>query len=130
MALLILWEVHHNMDFPTQGAGNDRSAVLTGFTKRLRAQVKKDDELSHWLECKDVQQPLSPGLRDTHHLRWSVRIWRPAAGEPRGWYEEFTARWRNYLATQTLQLQFPVPSPAAPDWSLSSAQYPCRPQQC
>ena len=127
MALLLLWEVNHGVPFPTQGAGDDRAAVLTGFTKRLRAQVKKHDELSQWLECKDVQQPLSPGLRDSHHFRWSVRIRRPPAGEPQGWYAEFIVRWRTYLATQVHQLQRPRPIPTADGEISTSSPGPVAP---
>ena len=124
MALLLLWEVHHDMAFPTQGDGHDRTAVLTGFTRRLRAQVQKDDELSGWLNCKDVQEPLSPGLRDTHHFRWSARVRRPPAGEPQGWYQEFTARWRAYLATQAPQPRPPSSQSRPPGDVASSSSTP------
>ena len=114
MALLILWEIDHDMPFPTQGDGRDRAAVLTGFTKRLQARVKKDDVLSAWVTWKDVQAPLSPGLEDSHHCRWSVRVRPPRGDEPQGWYEEFIRRWRAYLETQAAPRSRPVPSPALP----------------
>ena len=99
MAVLLLWEVGHGRPFPTRGGG-ERSAVLLGFTRRLRARVGADEELRQWMVCQDVQQPLAPGLADTHHFRWSVRIVPPAPAEPQGWYVEFTTRWRAFLGTQ------------------------------
>ena len=101
MALLLLWEIDHSRPFPTQGDGNDRAAVLEGFTKRLQSRVATDPELSQWLTHRSMQQPLAPGLADTHHTRWSLCICRPPASEPQGWYEDFVSRWREYLATQT-----------------------------
>ena len=95
MALLLLWEVDHGRPFPTRGGG-ERSAVLLGFTRRLRARVGADEELRQWMVCQDVQQQLAPGLADTHHFRWSVRIVAPAPAEPQGWYVEFTTRWRAF----------------------------------
>ena len=97
MALMLLWEVEHGRSFPTVGA--DVSNNLTGFTRRLLRRVAEDDELKLWLTTKEVQQPLAPGLPDSHHTRWSVRICPPPAGEPQGWYEEFTRRWRQYLGS-------------------------------
>ena len=114
MALLVLWEVDHDVAFPTQGDGSDRAAVLTGFTRRLQARVKKDDVLSAWLTWKVVQAPLSPGLEDSHHCRWSVRVRPPRLDEPQGWYVEFTARWRAFLANLTTPRQRPSSSPASP----------------
>ena len=95
MALLILWEVDHQRDFPKQG-GAGFSAALAGFTRRLLRQVEREPQLS-WLESQDMSLPLSPGLAPTHHRRWAVRVAAPAPGEPQGWYEEFSARWRAYL---------------------------------
>jgi uncharacterized protein YbaR (Trm112 family) len=96
MALLILWEVDHGRAYPSHG-GEGLSGALTGFTRRLQERVAKDEELSGWLGWKDVQAPLSAGLAPSHHRRWAVRVLAPVEGEPRGWYEEFVARWRAYL---------------------------------
>jgi hypothetical protein len=115
MALLLLWEVDHAQPFPTMGDATDRAAVLTGFTRRLQARIAADDELSQWLLCRDLQQPLAPGLADTHHRRWSVRICRPKAGEPQGWYDDFVSRWRSYLATQARPHVQPQAASASPD---------------
>ena len=76
MALLLLWEVDHGRPFPRQG-GSGPSAALTGFTRRLKAKVEADAELSGWLQCKYMQRPLAPGLPASHHSRWSVRVVRP-----------------------------------------------------
>lgn len=96
MALLILWEVDHGMPFPSL-AGSSGAGLLTGFTRKLKAQVLADPELTAWLTCRAIQVPLSPGLPATHHMRWSVQIVGPAAGTPREWYDLFLARWKEYL---------------------------------
>ena len=96
MALLILWEVDHQQEFP-RGGGDGASVVLAGFTRRLKQQVVQDPELSAWLECRAMQKPLSPGLPASHHARWSVRVRPPGPSEPQGWYVEFTRRWRLFL---------------------------------
>ena len=125
MSLLLLWEVDHDRPFPTQGDGSDRAAVLTGFTRRLQSRVAADEELSRWLTSRYMQQPLAPGLAVTHHHRWSLRVCRPPASEPQGWYDEFTSRWRAYLATQMYPQQSthsqPFPPPAAATASSSPA---------
>ena len=124
MALLILWEVDHGRPFPTQGDGTDRAAVLVVFSRRLQARAAAHDELSQYLQYCDKQQPLAPGLGDTHHRRWSVRIRPPRRNEPQGWYTEFTARWRAYLATHLPAARQPQPRPtthAGPDDSTSSS---------
>lgn len=100
MALLILWEVDHGVPFPSTG-GAGHSQVLVGFTRRLQRRVAADSELSRWLVWADRQQPLAPGLLASHHCRWSVRVVRPCPSEPQGWYDEFVARWRAYLETQS-----------------------------
>jgi hypothetical protein len=96
MALLLLWEVDHQRAFPRSG-GEGTSAVLLGFTRRLKQRIKQDAELCQWLECRDMQKPLAPGLPASHHFRWSVRVVPPAASEPQGWYEDFAQRWRAFL---------------------------------
>ena len=65
MALLILWEVDHGQNFPTQ-AENTPASRLLGFTRRLKRQVSADAELREWLVCKDLQLSLSPGLPPSH----------------------------------------------------------------
>jgi hypothetical protein len=99
MALLILWEVDHGMPFPTMAAGG-LSDTLMGFTRRLLAQVRADEELGAWLVSREMQLPLAPGLVATHHTRWSLRVVAPPPGAARVWYDAFTERWRAYLATQ------------------------------
>jgi hypothetical protein len=60
-----------------------------------------------------LQRPLAPGLADTHHTRWSVRLVPPGPDQPRGWYDAFVSRWRTYLATQAQPTgQQLLPSPA------------------
>ena len=98
MALLLLWEVDHQRDFPMCGDDDNK---LRSFTRRLKRRVAEDPELSGWLVSKNMQQPLAPGLADTHHERWSLRVCAPPADEPQGWYTEFIERWRAYLVTQT-----------------------------
>ena len=96
MALLLLWEVDHQQSYPNHG-GEAMTGALVGFTKRLQERVEADPELSQWLNWKDMQTPLSAGLAPSHHRRWAVRVVAPAADQPRGWYDEFVARWRAYL---------------------------------
>jgi hypothetical protein len=98
MALLLLWEVDHGTFFPT-GAAGGLSDTLMGFTRRLMAQVRADDELV-WLEHREMQIPLAPGLVATHHTRWSLRLVAPMPDAARAWYDTFLMRWRAYLATQ------------------------------
>ena len=44
MALLILWEVDHGCPFPSR-AGDSQASRLTGFTRRLKDRVARDEEL-------------------------------------------------------------------------------------
>ena len=101
IALLMLWEVDKNMPFPSTAGGSESSLVL-GFTKRLLRRVQLDDVLrDHMVPC-NVVGALGPGLRDSHCLRWPVQIVPPAATEPRAWFELFTQRWKEYLASLRL----------------------------
>ena len=97
MALLILWEVDHGRSFPAGVEANNVAATLASFSRRLRQRVLKDEELRAWLEVREMQFPLAPGLPPSHQLRWSVRVTRPSPDEPQEWYEEFVLRWRSYL---------------------------------
>ena len=119
MALLLLWEVDHARPFPTHG-GAGHSAALVGFTRRLKSRVDKDAELSSWLTCQEFQRPLVPGLPAVYHMRWSVKVLQPPAGEPQGWYTEFVRRWRDYLEG----LANSAAAPAAGDVATSSATTP------
>ena len=96
MALLMLWEVDHQQAYPSHG-GEGLSGALVGFSKRLQERIARDSELSQWLVWKDSHGRLTDGVAPSHHRRWSVRIVAPGDGEPRGWYEEFLARWRAYM---------------------------------
>ena len=96
MALLMLWEVDHQQAYPSKGA-EGLSGALVGFSKRLQERISRDSELSQWLVWKDGHGRLTDGVAPSHHRRWSVRIVAPGDGEPRGWYEEFLARWRAYM---------------------------------
>jgi hypothetical protein len=113
MALLLLWEVDHGVPFPT-GAAGGLSDTLMGFTRRLMAQVQADDELT-WLEHREMQVPLAPGLVATHHTRWSLRVVAPPPGVGRAWYDTYLERWHAYLATQlpTAMLEGDVASSSA-----------------
>jgi ribonuclease HI len=95
MALLLLWEVDHHRSFIT-GGGDSAALKLLSFTRRLKARLALDQEVALWLRWADVAAPLMPGLPPTHHTRWSVRIAAPCRAEPRGWYDLFTERWREY----------------------------------
>ena len=110
MALLLLWEVDHGQLFPRQG-GDGPAAALLGFTRRLKARVQQDAELSQWLTCRHSQRPLADGLPATYHMRWSVRIVKPPQSEPQGWYEEFVRRWRQYLEGLVNSAAPALPSP-------------------
>ena len=101
MALLLLWEVDHEQSFPKHG-GDEPSAVLLGFTRRLKKRVEEDVELRSWLVCKETQRALQGGVPAVHHFRWSVKVIAPPPDEPQGWYEEFSRRWRAYLASLVL----------------------------
>ena len=98
MALLLLWEVDHGMEFVTEG-GRSATHKLLGFTRRLQARVPQDPELHCWLRWVDVAAPLMPGLPPTHHVRWSLRIMAPRHAEARGWYDEFLRQWREYATS-------------------------------
>jgi hypothetical protein len=117
MALLLLWEIDHGTPFPSGSAGG-LADTLMGFTRRLMFQVRADDELGQWLVYREMQVPLAPGLPETHHTRWSLRVMAPSTGAPSGWYDTFTERWRAYLATQLPAAQ---PALAAAISSSSSA---------
>lgn len=99
MALLILWEVDHGRPFPAGVEAGNVAATLASFSRRLRLRVQQDDQLREWLEVREMQFPLAPGLPPSHQLRWSVRVERPQQGESHGWYDEFVIRWRAYLET-------------------------------
>ena len=102
MALLFLWEVDHARPWPSTASFS--VGVLDGFTKRLALQVAADEELGAWLVPRELQRPLAPGHPDSHHTFWPVQVTRPGPSEPQGWYEDFVARWRAYLATLTAPL--------------------------
>ena len=101
-ALLLLWEVDHSRPWPT--TASNRSDALAGFTKKLQQQSQRDDLLKLWFIPKELQRPLSPGLADTHQLFWPVRVRPPARAEPRGWYDDFTTRWKAYMAPLAVPL--------------------------
>jgi hypothetical protein len=84
MALLILWEVDHQRDFPMRGGEDSK---LRSFTRRLKRRVAMDPELSQWLESKPMQKPLAPGLADMHGQE-------TRRGGTR-------SSWRDYLVTQS-----------------------------
>jgi hypothetical protein len=117
MALLLLWEVDHRRDFPMCG---DDENKLRSFTRRLKRRVAEDPELSQWVTTKAMQQPLAPGLADTHHERWSLRVCAPPTDEPQGWYTEFTGRWQDYLKTQSRPHQLGMLAAPSADSSNSS----------
>ena len=98
MALLLLWEVDHDMQFPGQG-GTDRKARLVAFTKRLKSRVAQDPELRSWLTCSSTQRSAMPGLPGVHQSWWSVKIVAPTASEDQTWYAEFVRRWQEYATT-------------------------------
>ena len=114
MALLLLWEVDHQQPFPT-GGRNTRTDTLIGFTRRLKRRIKEDPQLTGWLQSTDLHQPLAPGMYPSHHLRWGVTISAPAPDDPsRGWYDDFTTRWRAFLAEQALGIHVPATRSAGP----------------
>ena len=100
-ALLLLWEVDHGVPFPST-AGGSESALVLGFTKRLRRRVLLDTELSQYMVPRDVVGALGPGLRDSHNLRWPVQIVPPPDAEPQPWFELFQRRWKDYLASMRI----------------------------
>jgi hypothetical protein len=67
MALLLLWEVDHDMPFPSRTAGG-LSDTLLGYTRRLTAQVRADNEPQGLLVSREMQIPLAPGLVAPHHM--------------------------------------------------------------
>jgi hypothetical protein len=106
MALLLLWEVEHGCPFPSL-AGDSQASRLTGFTRRLKDRVARDDELKEWLVCKYMQMPLAPGLPASHHSRWSVKVVAPPDGLEAGWYNTFVERWKGYLQSLSGHRQGP-----------------------
>ena len=96
MALLILWEVEHGQLFSAGVNGDNRTALAASFGRRLQVQVQKDDELQGWVKTREMQCAVQAGVPAVHQLRWSVQVVRPAAGDPKGFYNEFVLRWRAY----------------------------------
>ena len=131
MALLLLWEVEHGRSFPSAGAAG--GPALAGFTRRLMQRVAADADLKLWLVTKEVQQPLAPGLPDSHHTRWSVRICPPPPSDPQGWYAEFTSRWLAYLGSLAQPLgrstASAVPSVVASSSTSASVSAPALPSE-
>ena len=113
MGLLILWEVEHRRPFPAGVDGDNRTATVASFCRRLRARVSQDDNLRGWLQVKEMQCVLQPGTPAVHQMRWSVQVVSPASGDPGGVYEEFVARWRSYV-TGLLTPATTPPPPALP----------------
>lgn len=128
MALLLLWEVDHGRPFPAGVAGESVAATLASFSRRLRTRVGQDDELSAWLQVREMQFPLAPGLPASHQLRWSVQVQRPELGEATGWYDEFVARWRTYLASLLPASQRAPPAAEAPEGRPRKRQRAARPR--
>ena len=124
VALLILWEVDHNCCFPTQAAEDDLSGRLTGFTRRLQRRVAGDAALSQWLTCGYTWRAPAAGLPLQHCMRWTVRVRQPGPAEPQGWWQEFTRRWRAYLATQQHAAPALPPAPPPVDEASSSSRLP------
>ena len=120
MALLLLWEIDHGCPWPSAAAEDDRSGLLTGFTRRLMRRVAEDDVLSQWMLPQDQQRPLASGLADTHNFRWPVVIRQPPPDAPQGWWLEFTEAWRTYLTTQLPHLPAAPLAHTLPDASSSS----------
>ena len=92
------------------------------FTKRLKARVAQDAELSVWLSCERTQRAVMPGLAGIHQSWWSVKSMAPPSTEPQEWYAEFVRRWQDYLAS--LAEGDPCPTPAASLPSPSDAHRP------
>ncbi len=84
VALLLLWDVDHGVLYLTSGASS-YTAKMVGSTRNLKKSVAADQELSAWLQCKEVQRPLVPGTLAVHQLRWSVKVIALASSEPCGW---------------------------------------------
>ena len=59
MALLLLWEVDHGREWPSNS--NNRTGALASFTKCLTQQVAQEDELKEWLIPKYCTRSLPPG---------------------------------------------------------------------
>ena len=55
MGLLISWEVEHRRPLPGGLDGDNQSATVASFCRRLRARVLQDDGLSGWLQVKEMQ---------------------------------------------------------------------------
>ena len=108
IALLLLWEVEHNQPFPST-AGGDESALVLGFSKRLRRRVEQDAILSAWMVPRDFAGALAPGLRDCHAQRWPVQIVVPDPGVVDPLFDAFQRRWKEYLATQRVSLDAAAP---------------------
>jgi hypothetical protein len=90
-ALLILWEVSHQRDFPVWAA--DFNGKVASFSIMLRSVARAHPELSHWLSSRPIKRPLAEGLSAVAQLRWSVRIMDSAQ-------QEFFIRWKAFLHQQ------------------------------
>ena len=91
VALLLLWEVDHGTQYPSQAV--ELVGRLTTFTKALSTAVAADSELSAWLTSCKATMRLTPGLPISVYRRWSVRI-APEVGEP------YLSRWKAHLGEQ------------------------------
>ena len=124
MALLFLWEVDHGCPFPS-AAGDNLPCLLSGFNKRLKAQVASDPLLREWLTSKQMSCPITPGAPPSHHARWSISIHPPPEGLQAPWYNDFTTRWQRYL----LSLRRPTSSPSPASAASSSTDQLNAPQR-
>ena len=126
-AMLLLWEVDNGRPWPSTATGH--AGVLQAFTKSLVQQSAQDDELQQWFVFKEQQRPLAPGLPDSHQYFWPVQVTRPPPADPQGWYDDFVARWRSYLATLAAPQGVAVPGVSPPVAASTSPEVPSLPSQ-
>ena len=78
-------------------AGGSVSALVLGFTKRLRRQVQLDDVLRMHVVPQDVVGALDPGLQDC--MPWPVRRMRPLPRKSEHDLNSFNEGWEKNLPT-------------------------------
>jgi len=98
-ALLLLWELDHGRQFPGRELWEDR---LRAFTRRFKRQLAKEGIT--WPVSTEERRPWVPGGPTSVITVRNARIRRPGEGEPREWYETFTARWRGLLAFRETEM--------------------------
>ena len=89
-ALLILWEVDHGRQWPSQAQADDWHARAKSFGAALCRGIRSNKSVAAWLCRGRCHGPLVPGMKPSAYMRYSVDI-NEAVGA------DFLGRWKSYL---------------------------------